>query len=341
MMSKCKRIGEGVVTAPPPHERKEKRVRSIEFDHEAARAELIGSASSEYPDRPRWTELKVWFLHNPPQHGRPWLSEVYGCSRVAGETARIQRLNVGSLDRALKLFADSDIGVVASEEARDWEEQNVRGRVGDVTILNGGLENLLAENGVKVTMVRNDTFNVESGRLGDDEPQAPPELIEEARAHFRQAGLSGALGKDELRAILSSAPEIVDQMASVWRDPADGSIGMSISRMVALCPLSFDDVVSALYRSNQNQIIFGMGVDILGPAVPSDDAAALEWLYGETDGGKATFASMLAKDFDLAPRTVTTALASNTPIRIPLRAALRFFDRAAFRAWRKREKADG
>lgn len=233
-MAQCERIGEGVATAPPPPERRKTVVKSIEFDHESAKAELIGSASSEEAGKPRWTELKAWYLHNPPQRGRPWLTEVYGMSRIAGETPRIQRLNVGSLERALKLFADSDIGVVASEQARDWEEQR--------------------------PVITAETFDDPSFNAFS---MARP-VFEKMRDH-------------------PSVREIMDL---------------------------------------------------------DNDPAALEWLYGETDGGKATFASMLAKDFDLAPRTVTTALANGTEIRIPLRLALRFFDRDAFRAWRQREKAD-
>lgn len=257
-MAQYERIGEGVETAPPPPERRNDRVKSIDFDHESAGAELIGSASSQEEGRPRWTELKVWYLRTPPQKGRPWLSEVYGMSTVPGERPRVQRLNVGSLERALKLFADSDIGVIASEEAREWHEEHVVGRIGEVTIVNPDWDNALREAGVSVT--------VQGHR---DDPAMRSVLV-------------GQGVFDHLREH-PSVREVIDL---------------------------------------------------------EDDPAALEWLYGETDGGKATFASMLAKDFDLAPRTVTTALANGTEIRIPLRLALRFFDRDAFRAWRQREKAD-
>lgn len=242
-MAQCERIGEGVATAPPPPERRNSLVKSIDFDHESAQAELIGSASSAEAGRPRWTELKVWYLHNPPQKGRRWLSEVYGMSSVAGETPRIQRLNVGSLERALKLFGDwGDLGVVASEEARDWEESKSLAKLADIERIALPLDPK--------------TWAIEHPILQPGDPVPP----------------------------------------------------VNVERL-------FPPIVAG--------------------ELPESDPAALEWLYGETDGGKATFASMLAKDFDLAPRTVTTALAQGTDIRVPLRAVLPWFDRMAFRAARK------
>lgn len=285
-MPRCARIGEGVDTAPPPRERRKTAVRSIEFDHESAKAELIGSASSEDPDRPRWTELKVWFLHNPPQRGRPWLSEVYGMSRVAGETPRIQRLNVGSLERALKLFADSDIGVVASEEARDWEEQR----------------------------------GFSYAKSPPDVVTANPEFLDKMRQNPTVR---------ELHALQTDAGETTERRFRCDERAMAAAIALIMEEGLGHhCAIEH---VAAHFRQ-----FAGTNVDPYEHF--ETDQAALEWLYGETDGGKATFASMLAKDFDLAPRTVTTALSSGTPIRIPLRLALRFFDRDAFRDFRDDER---
>lgn len=215
-----------------------------DIDLVQAKAERVAFATSQEPGRTNWTELAVYYLHQPPHTKRRWLSESIGRTVVEGQRDRVRRLNVGSLERALKLFTDTDMGVVVSEQARDWAEEQT--------------------------------------------------LISDEEAKRR---------------------------------------GVAMIRYVDMSkPGAFDDLLNN---------------DGITPAEPSadeltDDAGALAWLYGKPDGGKATFASMLARDFDLAPTTVTTALRSSTPIRIPLRQALRFFDRAAFRAWRaSREKNDG
>lgn len=242
----------------PDHEPNEGNdVEPNDIDLKAARAERIAFATSAEPGRARWTELAVYYLHEPPRSGRRWLSESIGRSTLSGETDRMRRLNVGSLDRALNLFTDSDMGVVVSEQARDWEE-------------------------------------TETGR----------QTYAHAEAIFSEARTSAATRLSDL---------------------GDTGIQQKITDL-----LSSGDNVPA-------EAMARLGIH---PPVPDSDADALAWLYGEPDGGKATFASMLARDFDLAPRTVTTALKEGTPIRVPLRAVLRFFDRDAFRAWRK-ERSDG
>jgi hypothetical protein len=95
-----------------------------DIDLAAAKAERIAFASTKDDGRDRWTELAVYYLHQPPVRGRQWLSEALGCSIVQGERTRMRRLYLSSLDRALKLFEDSDIGVIVTEEARDWAEHN-------------------------------------------------------------------------------------------------------------------------------------------------------------------------------------------------------------------------
>jgi hypothetical protein len=64
--------------------------------------------------------------------GRQWLSEALGCSVVPGERTRTRRLYLSSLERVLKLFEGSDIGVMVTEEARDWGD-NLK-RADDVSL---------------------------------------------------------------------------------------------------------------------------------------------------------------------------------------------------------------
>lgn len=100
----------------------------VRFDPEAEQGELIGSESSGDDGKQRWTELRVWYLHNPEsaQKGRCWVAEARGCSNVPGEHTRIRQLRSGSLERALNLFdeTDIDIGVIAREQALEWRDES-------------------------------------------------------------------------------------------------------------------------------------------------------------------------------------------------------------------------
>lgn len=44
---------------------------------------------------------------------------------MAGERTKLRRLASTSLERALKLFEDSDFGIIVKETAREWVEQNI------------------------------------------------------------------------------------------------------------------------------------------------------------------------------------------------------------------------
>lgn len=82
--------------------------------------------------RARWTELAVWYLHNPGPGGKRWLARASGYSTREGERNRHTALCAGTLERALKVVDEStDIGVVVAETAREWSEDNA------VTIANG------------------------------------------------------------------------------------------------------------------------------------------------------------------------------------------------------------
>lgn len=100
--------------------------------------ELIAFASTKMTGgvlsraRTRWTELAVWYLHNPRMGGKRWFARTSGYSLIEGEGARHTGLASGTLERALKLIDQTtDIGIATAETAREWAEDN------RVTVQNG------------------------------------------------------------------------------------------------------------------------------------------------------------------------------------------------------------
>lgn len=88
-------------------------------------ADCIARASSEGDGRQRWTCLSVYMLPD-----RRYLAQSQGMSLVPGERTKTRRLASTSLERALKLFDDSDLGVAVSETAREWAESRAEGAPG-------------------------------------------------------------------------------------------------------------------------------------------------------------------------------------------------------------------
>jgi hypothetical protein len=87
-------------------------------------AELVAAASNEPHDnsRARWTELAVH--HDPDNASRPWFGVIRACSTYPGEVTREQVVQVGTLERALRLFdAGSALTRAIALEAEDWEER--------------------------------------------------------------------------------------------------------------------------------------------------------------------------------------------------------------------------
>lgn len=84
-----------------------------------ASLERAAFVSTEDDGRARWTELAVYFDLGAP---KPWIAEARGCSRVAGERTKVRRLESANLEKALGLFDDSDIGIIAKTNAREWAE---------------------------------------------------------------------------------------------------------------------------------------------------------------------------------------------------------------------------
>lgn len=89
-----------------------------------SRALRIGFSSSIADGRSRWTEIAIWYLTDAKHWRRPWVSEVIGRSTVEGERDKRSVVAVGSLERAVKLFDDSDLARVAILQAEQWREEN-------------------------------------------------------------------------------------------------------------------------------------------------------------------------------------------------------------------------
>jgi hypothetical protein len=76
-------------------------------------------------NRPRWTEIAIYYFLEPPLGGKRWLAEIKGVSTVPGEMDRRQTLRAGTLERALKIVDESgDVGRAVAETAREWAEDN-------------------------------------------------------------------------------------------------------------------------------------------------------------------------------------------------------------------------
>lgn len=107
-------------TQPDGHESGDMNPNDIDL----TQAIRIGFASSIAEGRPRWTEIAVWFLTDPQMWRRPWLAEVIGRSSVPGERDKRQVLSAGSLERAIKLFDDSDLARFVVIQAQQWRDEN-------------------------------------------------------------------------------------------------------------------------------------------------------------------------------------------------------------------------
>lgn len=93
-----------------------------------AGGETVAMVSTRREGAPRWSELEVWFL--PDVSGRCFVAESRGCSSIPGEVTKRQRIYVGTLDRALRMFDESDAGENVRLMAEDWLERNP-GRVAE------------------------------------------------------------------------------------------------------------------------------------------------------------------------------------------------------------------
>jgi hypothetical protein len=92
-------------------------------------ARRVAAASSEHDGRGRWTELAVYHFADGMLGGKVWVSEIKACSAREGERTKTRRLHSASLERALGLFDDSDLGRAVSEAAREYaEDEGIAGR---------------------------------------------------------------------------------------------------------------------------------------------------------------------------------------------------------------------
>lgn len=250
-------------------------------------ATRIGFASSEGDGFTRWTELAVYYLNIPEFGQKQWLAEAKGVSTEEGERTKRRLLQAGTLDRALKLFEDSDLGRIASEQAREWNDERteaaVKAAVWDA--INNGI---ISTPGVESEPGPNDIF------------PAPGDYIR---------ATASALGKtyDEVATDL--------ERAAFARD-------VDVVRAAAQNGRLVDKDGKTVYDHHRTFTF-------------ATDKEALAWLYGED---ATDLPRKLQRDFGIGESTVRAALKNETPVKVPLRSVLRWFDREAFR--RDRESGE-
>lgn len=93
-------------------------------DIDVSGADVVAFASSDRQGARQWTELGVFFI--PSADGRVFLARAEGCSRVEGQTTRRRAVYVGTLDRALEFFDDSELADAVRLQARDWLDRNLK-----------------------------------------------------------------------------------------------------------------------------------------------------------------------------------------------------------------------
>lgn len=81
-------------------------------------------ASSEHWGRKRWTEITVWHFPNGMIGNRQWIVEVKALSKVPGEITKTRRLGSSSLERALRLVDETDMGLVVRETALEYAQEH-------------------------------------------------------------------------------------------------------------------------------------------------------------------------------------------------------------------------
>lgn len=88
------------------------------------RAERVAFADTKHLGRPRWSELSVFYLHEPTQEGKRWLALSVGMTSRQHEVPLTDQLCTFQLEHALGLFDDSSVGRQVKAQARDWAEHN-------------------------------------------------------------------------------------------------------------------------------------------------------------------------------------------------------------------------
>lgn len=83
-------------------------------------AECIATASTEGDGRDRWTVLSMFVL--PAGAPKRFVAQSEAMSCIPGEVTKTRRLAAGTIARALKLFDETDLGIVVRETALEWEE---------------------------------------------------------------------------------------------------------------------------------------------------------------------------------------------------------------------------
>lgn len=75
--------------------------------------------------KPRWTELSVYYDRKPGPGGQRWIAEIIGRSLADGERDKISSVACNKLEQALRYFDDSAPARSVAEQAHLWCEQHV------------------------------------------------------------------------------------------------------------------------------------------------------------------------------------------------------------------------
>lgn len=113
---------------------------------ETAGAVLVAEGSSKGWMRKRWTEIRCWhFPHGIQNGGKCWLVEVAALSREPGERKKTSRMASASLERALSIVDESDMGMIVRETAKEYaEDHGIPLRMPGKQLVPEGLHNGLA-----------------------------------------------------------------------------------------------------------------------------------------------------------------------------------------------------
>jgi len=264
------------------------------------KATRIAFASSKGDGFTRWTELAVYYLNMPEFGRKQWLTETKGCSSEPGEVTKRRAIQTGTLARGLKALidTDSDLGRIVAAEAEEWEEEQAASQQQIVEYKSYDLP------GQGATTHR---LHVNSESYGQEELET----------------LAHALGGR----IIDSAGEVVYDHRKAFPTASQSPGGADAPS--ANIP-SFLPVIAENYLRN-----LALGV-FIKDEVPefATDLEALQWLYGNPDAGYG-YPAMIERDFGVGESTTRAALKNGTPVKVPLRAVLKWFDREAFRRDRK------
>jgi hypothetical protein len=84
----------------------------------------VGHVSNRTEERGRWIELAVYWLNDPQYRRKQWLAEWLHCSVIEGEVEKRSVHQGGTLESAMRLFHDTNMGREVATQAYQWREEN-------------------------------------------------------------------------------------------------------------------------------------------------------------------------------------------------------------------------